>query len=213
MKTKKIKTILITTFVILLVFAAALSVAIICNSKPSDLTFKVKVETKLQGVTVQNDGICGAFNLSDKSYQLKMCNDSALFLLKAETPYLFIVKSYTIKQSIFDRLYMISINKYNLKRAFDNRIKDYYGALEDYESVYNLYTKFDDKATNEAAANSMRKHVVIYKDLFCENVIYDKFFKDNGALVIFFIKPKTNDYWNVIIKNDFDDEKLKPIVE
>ena len=93
MKNKTFKSFVFAALFI--ITAIIISIGITLITKPRNFQIKVISTAEIDGTKTSNKGIAALINIKDKSYTIKMCDDSCIFdKLVKDDKYLLIVKSY-----------------------------------------------------------------------------------------------------------------------
>lgn len=191
---------------IIFMFAAIMiCIALIMIMKPRNFQIKVISTAEIDGTKTANKGIAALINLSDKSYTIKMCDDSCVFdkLIK-DDKYLLIVKSYVVNEDLYSRFTQLDNHFSSLKKALNSSLEAY---KYDIKKVNYLIENIPDFTSDNIlklqdyylAINEIAKDIKYY---FEENDLNEKFFRNSGALFIEQITIENNNIFRVNFKTE-----------
>lgn len=194
----KTKAFIFSAIFMVVVFFIYIFIAMIM--KPRNFKIKVISTAEIDGTKTANKGIATLINLKDKSYTIKMCDDSCIFdKLVKDDKYLLIVKSYTINEDLYSRFTQLNKHFLVLKKALNSSLDAY---KYDIKKVNYLIENIPDFTSDNIlklqdyylSINEIAKDIKYY---FEENDINEKFFRTSGALFLEQITIENNNIFRV----------------
>ena len=183
MKNKTFKSFVFAALFVIAAIIIVIGITLI--TKPRNFQIKVISTAEIDGIKTTNKGIAALINLKDKSYTIKMCDDSCIFdKLVKDDKYLLIVKSYTVNEDLYSRFTQLNKHFPVLKKALNSSLEAY---KYDIKNVNYLIENIPDFTEDNIlklqdyylTINEIAKYIKYY---FEENDLNEKFFRTSGAL-------------------------------
>ena len=203
MKTNTHKSFVFEALFVIAAIIIVIGITLIIN--PRNFQIKVISTAEIDGIKTANKGIAALINLKDKSYTIKMCDDSCIFdnLIKYEK-YLLIVKSYVVNEDLYSRFTGLNKNFSVLKKALNSSLDSY---KYDIKKVNYLIENIPDFTSDNIlklqdyylSINEIAKDIKYY---FEENDLNEKFFRNSGALFIEQITIEKNNIFRVNFRTE-----------
>lgn len=199
----KTKAFIFSAIFMVVVFFICIFIAMIM--KPRNFKIKVIATSEIDGIKSDNKGIATLINLKDKSYTIKMCDDSCSFdKLVKDDKYLLIVKSYTINEDLYSRFTQLNKHFSVLKKALNSSLEAY---KYDIKKVNYLIENIPDFTSDNIlklqdyylTINGVAKDIKYY---FEENDLNEKFFKTSGALFFEQITIENNNTFRINFRTE-----------
>ena len=203
MKTNSYKSFVFAALFVIAAIIIVIGITLITN--PRNFQIKVISTAEIDGIKTANKGIAALINLKDKSYTIKMCDDSCIFdkLVKDEK-YLLIVKSYVVNEDLYIRFTGLNKNFSVLKKALNSSLEAY---KYDIKKVNYLIENIPDFTSDNIlklqdyylSINEIAKDIKYY---FEENDLNEKFFRNSGALFYEAVTIEKNNIFRVNFRTE-----------
>lgn len=198
MKTNTYKSFVFAALIVIAAIIIVIGITLI--TKPRNFQIKVISTAEIDGIKTANKGIAALINLKDKSYTIKMCDDSCIFdkLIK-DDKYLLIVNSYVVNEDLYSRFTGLNKNFSVLKKALNSSLEAY---KYDIKKINYLIENIPDFTSDNIlklqdyylSINEIAKDIKYY---FEENDLNEKFFRTSGALFLEQITIENNNIFRV----------------
>lgn len=173
-----------------LVAAFIISMSIAFILKKNNLKLTVKHKVFISDSLQNNEGLAVLIS-PDKSYTLKMCNDSCKFDNLKEGKYLLIVKSSNIAMDSYN--YPLEIKK-NVKlltkyceinyKEFKNDLIHCCSCIEFYNNLCQYKQVQSDRQFLDGVEYDIRESFIFFNYFYQENDLNNMIFRDNGIFYI-----------------------------
>lgn len=203
MKTNTYKSFVFASLFVIAAIIIVIGITLI--TKPRNFQIKVISTAEIDGTKTANKGIAALINLKDKSYTIKMCDDSCIFdKLVKDDKYLLIVKSYVVNEDLYSRFTGLNKNFSVLKKALNSSLEAY---KYDIKKVNYLIENIPDFTSDNIlklqdyylTINEIAKDIKYY---FEENDLNEKFFKSSGALFYEAVTIENNNTFRVDFRTE-----------